>query len=145
MPTTRTHTWDGLPRATEPPFGCLVVVYRRSPQLEILLLHRANQGEEGDWAWTPPSGCRTPGEAVEDCAARELAEEAGLALPVRLHGADSHDWYAGTAEAPPDAEVRLVDPEHDRYRWADLATVRALVRPDLVLANMERALATLGY
>jgi 8-oxo-dGTP pyrophosphatase MutT (NUDIX family) len=143
MTTTRTHTWDGLPRATEPPYGCLVVVYRRNPELEILLLHRANQGEEGDWAWTPPSGCRAPGEAIEDCAARELAEEAGLALPVRLCGEDTSGWYAGTAEADSDAGVRLVDPEHDRYRWADLATVRALVRPDYVLANVERALATL--
>ena len=35
MPTTRTHTWDGLPRATEPPYGCLVLVHRHLNWLAV--------------------------------------------------------------------------------------------------------------
>ena len=66
-------TWDGLPVSAEQPFGASVVVWRRNGESrEWLLLHRHHHGRdyEGAWAWTPPSGARFPGEAVEDCAQR---------------------------------------------------------------------------
>jgi len=49
----------------EPPFGALIVVYRRTQEAtEFLVLHRAHAGPEfqGDWAWGPPSGMREPGD-----------------------------------------------------------------------------------
>ena len=38
------RTWDGQPVASEPPWGASVIVYRRRPDLEVLLLHRAHEG-----------------------------------------------------------------------------------------------------
>jgi len=60
---------------------------------EYLPLHRAHRGAgyAGDWAWTPPSGARLPGEPVLAGALRELKEEAGIAsaelVPIDLSGA----------------------------------------------------------
>ena len=79
-------TWDGKPIASEPPYGAMVLVYRMNgEQPEFLILHRAQLGPdfEGDWAWTPPSGARQPGETIEECARRELWEEAGLRVDAR--------------------------------------------------------------
>ncbi|MBA3330077.1 MAG: hypothetical protein H0T39_04240, partial [Actinobacteria bacterium] len=61
-------TWDGLPVARERPYACCVVVWREGERgREFLLLHRmapGGAGFEGDWAWTPPSGARQPGETA---------------------------------------------------------------------------------
>lgn len=59
-----------------------MVVYRRAPEVEVLVLHRSAGGAalEGDWAWTPPAGTRFPAEPIDHCAARELHEELGLDL-----------------------------------------------------------------
>lgn len=131
---TRT-TWDGLPVAADWPHGATVVVWRRlaGKGIELLLLHRAHHGPayDGDWAWTPPAGSRLPGEAVDACAARELYEEAGLTLPMARHEL-TPDWATYVAEAPADAVVTLHDREHDQYRWVDVETALALVKPDRV-------------
>src|ERR1700734_4096021 len=74
-------TWDGEPISREPPHGATIVVASRAPEgWRYVLLHRAHHGPDyaGDWAWTPPSGSRKPGEALAACAARELEEETGL-------------------------------------------------------------------
>ena len=45
----------------------MIVVASRAPDgWRYVLLHRAHHGPEwdGDWAWTPPSGSRKPGEDV---------------------------------------------------------------------------------
>jgi 8-oxo-dGTP pyrophosphatase MutT (NUDIX family) len=164
-------TWDGLPISEERPFGITVVVYRRgarSPQgadepagpegpkrsgsseglqeLEVLLLHRAHHGPqyEGDWAWTPPSGARFPGEAVDSCARRELLEEAGLELEVRPTACGTDDWAVCVAEAPPGVAVSLAhDPEHDRYEWLPAGAAIARCRPEQVSAALGRAVALL--
>ena len=84
MTATRT-TWDGQPIADDPPHGVTIVVHRRGAVgYEVLVLHRARHGPDyvGDWAWTPPAGCRLPSEDVDVCARRELYEEAGLVLPL---------------------------------------------------------------
>ena len=127
-------TWDGLPVAAEWPHGATVVVWRRvADKIELLLLHRAHHGPDyaGDWAWTPPAGSRLPGEEVDACAARELYEEAGLTLPMTRFERDP-EWATYVAEAPAEAVVTLHDREHDHYRWVDVETALALVKPDVV-------------
>jgi 8-oxo-dGTP pyrophosphatase MutT (NUDIX family) len=117
-------TWDGQPRAADPPFGASVIVYRQGPAgREFLLLHRSHGGPdyEGDWAWTPPSGARLPGEAIETCAQRELLEESGLSVPAHALPAAGSDWMIFEAEVSPDVEVVLSDAEHDRFAWVSLA------------------------
>jgi 8-oxo-dGTP pyrophosphatase MutT (NUDIX family) len=133
------RTWDGVPRAREKPYGATVVVRRRG---EVLLLHRAHEGPDydGDWAWTPPSGSRLPGESPDGCARRELREEAGLDLePVRVPS-PYDDWAYYVAEAPFDAEV-VLDAEHDAYRWVTVEDARTLCKPPRVAATLRDAYA----
>jgi 8-oxo-dGTP diphosphatase len=104
--------------------GVAVVVWRRRPGLEVLLLHRRLFGESfaGDWAWTTPGGGREPDEPSAAAAARELHEETGLRAacrPVRSRIAAAQpgvevDVFLAEVEA--DQPVRLSD-EHDRYEW----------------------------
>ena len=89
------RTWDGLPVAREPPYASCVVVWRAGGGgRELLVLHRlapGGPGYEGDWAWTPPSGARQPGETPGDAARRELREETGLALAFEAVASPSAD------------------------------------------------------
>lgn len=145
MTSTRT-TWDGQPIAEDWPHGVTVVVYRPTPAgLELLLLHRARHGPDyaGDWAWTPPAGCRLPGEGVDVCARRELYEEAGLHVPMRRLD-DGGDWAVYLAEADGDTEVTLHDPEHDRFEWVSAHEALRRVRPAVPLATLRDALAALA-
>jgi 8-oxo-dGTP pyrophosphatase MutT (NUDIX family) len=104
--------------------GVVIVVWRRTPAVRVLLLHRSQFGSEfdGDWAWTTPGGGREPGEDPAAAAARELFEETGLALdcePVQSEIARDQpgiDVAVFAAEAPADAIV-LLSEEHDRYEW----------------------------
>ncbi len=140
------RTWDGIPVSKDSPHGAAVVVYRRGgQQLEFLVLHRNIYGPEyeGDWAWGPPSGARQPGESVDQCAAREMLEETGLALSVRRIDTDSSDWAFYTAEAPPQAQVRL-SVEHDRCAWLPLDQAAALVTPERVRAQLVAAAQVIG-
>jgi 8-oxo-dGTP pyrophosphatase MutT (NUDIX family) len=130
--------------------GVAVVVWRRSPEVEVLLLHRSLFGAEydQDWAWMTPGGGRRAGEHPQDAAERELFEEIGLALrcePVIL-SADAVpadvDVAVFVAEAREDAEVRLSG-EHDRYEWVRLEDlVRCL--PAWVRAMYIEALGIVG-
>ena len=129
-----TTTWDGLPIASVNPRASSVVVWRRGPAgREYLVLHRHHHGPDyaGDWAWTPPSGARQPGETPEQAAARELREEAGLELPFEpvMHVIDEVALFH--AEAPPDVEVAL-DAEHDGYAWLTVHEARARCLPPVV-------------
>ena len=136
-------TWDGLPIAAEWPRGAAVVVWRAGVDgIELLLLHRAHEGPEyeGDWAWTPPTGARFPGEDVFVCAARELHEEAGLDLPMTRLDADE-PWARFVAEAPLDAVVTMHDAEHDRYEWVTPEVALSRVAPEPVLDGLRKALA----
>jgi 8-oxo-dGTP pyrophosphatase MutT (NUDIX family) len=135
-------TWDGLPISEEPPFGATVVVVRgRGAAAEALLLHRAHHGPEfaGDWAWTPPAGARLPGESIEDCARRELREETGLDLLLKLTACGTTEWPCYLACAPHNAQV-VLDAEHDRFEWvaADVAPARCM--PDVARLPLEAAL-----
>ena len=132
--------------AQDRPHGAQVAVRRSALQapgeMEYLMLHRAARGPdyEGDWAWTPPSGARLPGEPVLTAAQRELVEEAGISgaelVPVDLSGG----WAAFALMAGPGTQVRL-DAEHDRFAWlpADQAARRCTVED--VAATFRRAAA----
>jgi 8-oxo-dGTP pyrophosphatase MutT (NUDIX family) len=137
-------TWDGLPVARESPYACSVVVWREAETgREFLLLHRLAPGGadyEGEWAWTPPSGARQPGEEPDAAAARELEEETGLTLPLTLapEATASEDVAIYVAEAPPDVEV-VLDDEHDRYLWLSLEEALPKCLPQVVASGLANA------
>lgn len=138
------RTWDGEPVSPEPPFGASVIVHRRAGAgWEFLILHRANGvAFEGDWAWTPPSGARHPGEPVAECAARELWEETGLRLePLPVPDGDP-EWVIHRAEAPASATVRL-SAEHDSFAWVSAEAAAARCLPARVGDSISRVAAAL--
>lgn len=141
-------TWDGLPIASEPPYACCVVVWRKGERgREFLLLHRVapgGAGYEGDWAWTPPSGARLPDETPDAAAARELREETNLSLDLVAlrEAAPSKDVALYVAEAPLDAEV-VLDHEHDRILWLPLEESVRKCLPPVVGAGLVSASAWL--
>ena len=139
------ETWDGVPVAQDPPYACCVVVSRAvDAGREFLVLHRAHHGPEyaGDWAWTPPSGARQPGEEPDAAATRELREETGLELTVTRVEPLEDDVALYVAEAPARAEVEL-DAEHDGFRWLPLQEAAALCLPARVAEGLRHAAAVL--
>jgi 8-oxo-dGTP pyrophosphatase MutT (NUDIX family)/RimJ/RimL family protein N-acetyltransferase len=140
------YTWDGLPVAPDEPNGAAILV-RRTGTGEYLILHRAHRGPgyEGDWAWTPPSGSRLPGEPVLAAALRELAEETGLQVdaadlhPLDLSGAWAHFGLDVTSSAQP-----RLDAEHDRFEWLSAAEAIARCSPDTVADGVRRAESVLA-
>ena len=131
---TEYTTWDGQPISPDKPYGITVVVYQRNAEgVEFLILHRAYNAPdfEGDWAWTPPSGARHPGEDMDSCARRELREETGLELvPIRTD-CGTEDWWVYVAEAPREVEVQLSE-EHDRFEWMFLKNAIQKCKPHIV-------------
>lgn len=146
MATIQQYTWDGLPVAQDEPHGAAIVVRRLAARLsgghEYLILHRAHHGPgyEGDWAWTPPSGSRQPGESVLGAALRELAEESGLvAAAADLAALDlSGPWARFRLEVQAGSRAR-VDPEHDRLDWLPAAEAIARCRPVAVADGIRMA------
>lgn len=138
------HTAPDGVRAADEPHGAMVVVYRRAPALEVLLLHRAGLGEAEDWAWTPPAGARFPAEPPDECAARELHEETGLdAPPTRLAGAGTARWWVYALEVGADAVIGGGD-EHDGHAWLPAAEAARRCRPEVVRASVLAAVAHLA-
>jgi 8-oxo-dGTP pyrophosphatase MutT (NUDIX family)/RimJ/RimL family protein N-acetyltransferase len=139
------HTYDGLPIAPDPPHGAAIIVRRVATNAgspEYLVLHRAHHGPdyEGDWAWTPPSGSRQPGESVLAAALRELGEETGLiAAGPDLRVLDlSGPWAAFGLDVPAGAMAR-VDPEHDRLEWLTAADAADRCHPAVVADGVRLA------
>lgn len=139
--------------ALEPPYGALILVFRIvDERAEFLILHRAHYGPEyeGDWAWTPPSGARQPGETMERCAQRELWEEAGLraearpVVPPWLEDGVSN-WCLFYAHVPTDVKVMLHDAEHDRFEWVSRDEMLARCGPAKVRESIEHGLRALGF
>ena len=134
-PFLEATTWDEQPVARDKPYGCSVVVWRRvAGAREYLILHRRAAGPpdyEGNWAWTPPSGARRPGENLDESARRELREETGLELPLNATDLGSEEWVVFWAEAPTDAEV-VLDAEHDRFLWVAAEEAALVCLPALV-------------
>jgi predicted metal-dependent hydrolase len=134
-PFVRSTTWDDRPIAREKPFGCSIVVWRPGKSgREYLILHRSAAGGpdyEGEWAWTPPSGARQPGESPGEAARRELREETGLALPLMRTDLGPEQWLLYVAEAPADAVI-VLDDEHDRFRWVSAEEAERICLPPMV-------------
>jgi 8-oxo-dGTP pyrophosphatase MutT (NUDIX family) len=139
-------TWDGLPVARDRPYACAVVVWREVADVrEFLLLHRLAPGGatyEGEWAWTPPSGARQPGERPDVAARRELQEETGLSLPLAPlpDASASEDVALYVAQAPPDAVI-VLDAEHDRFVWLPLEEALPRCLPRVVAVGLANAAA----
>lgn len=131
--------------AGDRPGGATIVVYRRQPELQVLLLHRAHSGPdyEGDWAWTPPAGARFPAEPIEHCAARELHEEVGLDANPRFVAETESGWAIHVLELPAGAGIEL-DDEHDRYEWVAPGDARNRCLPVVVGDSITTALRSLA-
>ena len=141
MRKRETTTWEGKPISPRPPYGATIVVYRQNQgYLEYLILHRAynSPSYEGDWAWTPPSGARYPGEPVSECAVRELKEETGLVLQLEQTPHGTEDWYVYISEARV-ADQIVLGLEHDRYEWASLEEAVRRCQPEKVSSAIQRA------
>ncbi|WP_324718218.1 NUDIX domain-containing protein [Carboxydochorda subterranea] len=122
-----------------------MVVYRHGHEgLEVLVLHRAQHGPEyeGDWTWTPPAGCRLPGEALRRCALRELNEETGLHLSLEATPCGTAEWPVFVAKAPPRAQI-VLDAEHDRHEWRLPDDAVRRCSPERVSMALARAMAWL--
>jgi 8-oxo-dGTP pyrophosphatase MutT (NUDIX family) len=143
------YTWDGLPIAPEQPHGAAVIVRRpaAADMHEFLILHRAHHGPEyaGDWAWTPPSGSRQPGESVLVSALRELTEESGLsAVAADLAALDlGGPWVRFRLDVPAGAQARL-DHEHDAFAWLPAAEAIARCQPAVVADGIRMAEAAMS-
>jgi 8-oxo-dGTP diphosphatase len=89
----------------------------------LLLLRRPDTSEYNPGRWEFPGGRIGPGEGVRDALAREVGEQAGLAVrPGRLLGAGEQERRDGRAVhlvlgvSVPHQEV-VLSGEHDAYRW----------------------------
>lgn len=140
-------TWDGEPVSRDRPRGATVVVASRAPDgWKYLILHRAHRGPtwDGDWAWTPPTGSRKPGEDITACAARELYEETGLCASPRAVATVDIDWAVFVLEVRWSTPVVVDGTEHDRCEWVAFAEACRRCRPDVVADTLRTAAGALG-
>jgi 8-oxo-dGTP diphosphatase len=123
------------------------VVWRRAGDVELLLVHRPRYDD-----WSLPKGKRDPGETDEQCAVREVLEEAACAcrlgvelLPNRYIDRKGRDkvvrWWTMTVvwerELVPNDEV-------DERRWLSAPHALALATYADDRDRIEAALATLA-
>jgi mutator protein MutT len=112
---------ESQPEYAPPLFAMGTSVYARRGD-DILILKRAVGAMSGSWYL--PGGALDPGETLEQCAARELREEAGLrpAGPLALIGIvpmhiyDHSSLIVGYACDVEPGEVKLSH-EHSDARW----------------------------
>ena len=124
------------------PGGAMVAVISESPDgPRYLLVHRAEHapGDDGDWAWGPPSGCLEPDEEIAACAARELFEETGIRGDPRPVVTHDIGWAIFLLEVPWGTQVRLDDAEHNDFAWATFDEACRLCRPNRVLEGFSMA------
>jgi len=143
-----------------------LVMYRRTPALEVLLAHPGGPffAKKDAGAWSVPKGLVDPGEDLLAAARREFAEETTLATPPDEHaylalgsvrlpsGKLVHAWaFEGDCDAgevrsntfelewPPRSGKRRAFPEIDRAQWFGLD--EALRRAHPAQAELLRRLA----
>jgi len=121
-----------------------VVLYRRQPRLEVLLLRRVPA--RGGF-WQPVTGMLEPGETPLQAARRELIEETGVAAARVRDLRYTHSFivepgirpdpppeptflqeFSFAAEAPPEATVGVDPREHDAMRWVPPGQAEELLR-----------------
>lgn len=141
-------TWDGELVSRDRPHGATVVVASRAPPgWRYVLLHRGHHGPdwEDDWAWTPPSGSRKPGEDLTACAVRELHEETGLRGDPRPVVTSDTDWAVFALEVPWGTAVAADGTEHDRFEWVSYAEALRRCRPAELAASFAAACEASGF
>jgi OsmC subfamily peroxiredoxin len=145
-----------------------LLLYRRRPHLEVLLVHPGGpffQGREAG-VWSLPKGEMEPGEDPLAVAHREFSEETGhpppegqpvdLGTVVQAGGKTVLAWAVEgdldpttirsntfTMEWPPRSGQRREFPEVDRAGWFDLAQARRLLHPAQV-PFLDRLVAAVG-
>ncbi|MDH6130448.1 8-oxo-dGTP diphosphatase [Kitasatospora sp. GP82] len=117
--------------------GALIVRHGR-----LLMLRRT---ASDSWAgrWEPPGGGVETGESLAEALAREVQEEAGLAIASALYIGHldyparenpllpaSRGFFFAAEEPPGQWPVRINQTEHDDFTWCTADCVRS-TRPDL--------------
>jgi len=114
------------PEGERPRIGVGVMVWKHAC---LLLGKRVNARAETSWQL--PGGHLEFGETVEDCAVREVAEEAGIAIRNLVHAGYTNDVFIDAnrhyvtlfVSAEYDqGEVRVMEPDKcECWRWFDAA------------------------
>jgi predicted NUDIX family NTP pyrophosphohydrolase len=149
-----------------PPLSAGLLLYRRGPPLEVLLVHPGGPfwRNKDEGAWMVPKGLVEPGEDLEAGALREFEEELGTRPPgkprplgrVRQKGgkiveafALEGDLDAGTivsnmfeVEWPPKSKRFESFPEVDRAAWLGMDEARVKILPSQkpILDMLEEAI-----
>jgi 8-oxo-dGTP diphosphatase len=127
-----------------PPNAASVAIVREG---KVLLIKRAYAPYQH--LWTLPGGRIEPGETIEQCAIREIAEELGLTIRnprpvmVQLLGRDEDFRLAVFATRDFSGQIRASDEVAD-HKWMDpaaLIAMRTTTRLDDVLARAFAVLA----
>ncbi len=107
------------------------MIVRRTPggELQVVVVHRP---ERVDWSF--PKGKLAPGETLEECAIREVAEETGFTC--RLGSFVGHTEYRDRKDRPKVVAYWVMEVETgefasgrevDELRWVDLAAAAHLL------------------
>ena len=126
-----------------------VAVFVFDAQDRVLLIRRAKEPAAGKWA--PPGGFVDAGETLEQAAAREVAEETGVAVSQLSYVASFPNTYVYRGYARPVSDVffsaradtSLVTLQAEEAGDHRLATLAEIDPDDLAFDSMRRALAML--